>query len=82
MLSVFDKLSEKLGFHYEIDSGTLLGPVKFNNFIPQDIDGDVYISSKAIFDFFQPGQQGTTFLQKEGIAGWLECNLSILEQFK
>ena len=71
MLSVFDRAAEKLGFHYEIDSGTLLGAVKFNNFIPWDVDGDVYISSKAIFDFFQLGQQGTQILQKEGISGLL-----------
>ena len=70
MLSVLDRVSEELGFHYEIDSGTLLGAVKFNNFIPWDVDGDVYISTKAIFEFFQPGQQGTKALQQEGISGW------------
>ena len=69
MLSVFDRISDELGFHYEIDSGTLLGAVKFNNFIPWDIDGDVYVSTKAINDFFQPGQKGTRSLQEEGILG-------------
>ena len=69
MLSVFDRISDELGFHYEIDSGTLLGAVKFNNFIPWDIDGDVYVSTKAIYDFFQPGQKGTRSLQEEGILG-------------
>ena len=69
MLSVFDRVSERLKFHYEIDSGTLLGAVKFNNFIPWDIDGDVYISSYAVFKYFQSGQEGTTLLEKEGISG-------------
>ena len=69
MLSVFDRLSEELGFHYEIDSGTLLGAVKFNNFIPWDIDGDVYISSSAIFEFFQAGQHGTKSLENQDISG-------------
>ena len=76
MLSVFDKLSEELGFHYEIDSGTLLGAVKFNNFIPWDIDGDVYISSSAIFDFFQAGQQGTMSFETERISGVYTINNS------
>ena len=69
MLSVFDRISDELGFHYEIDSGTLLGAIKFNNFIPWDVDGDVYISTKAIYDFFQAGQNGTTALEKKGISG-------------
>ena len=71
MLSVLDRISEELSFHYEIDSGTLLGAVKFNNFIPWDIDGDVYMSSNAIFEFFQPGGEGTNSFKKEGISGVL-----------
>ena len=75
MLAVFDRLSEELGFHYEIDSGTLLGAVKFNNFIPWDIDGDVYISSSAIFEYFQTGQHGTRSFEKDGISGaWIINN--------
>ena len=71
MLSVFDRAAEKLGFHYEIDSGTLLGAVKFNNFIPWDVDGDVYVPTRSIFKFFQPKQKGTKSLEKEGISGTL-----------
>ena len=71
MLTVFDKLSNELRFHYEIDSGTLLGAVKLNNFIPWDVDGDLFVSSHAIFDFFQPGQRGTESLEKEGISGMI-----------
>ena len=69
MLRVFDRLSTELSFHYEIDSGTLLGAVKLNNFIPWDLDGDLFMSSHAIFEYFQGGQLGTKSLQKEGISG-------------
>ena len=71
MLTVFDRLSNELSFHYEIDSGTLLGAVKLNNFIPWDVDGDLFVSSYAIFDFFQPGQKGAESLQIEGISGMI-----------
>ena len=69
MLTIFDRLSSELSFHYEIDSGTLLGAVKLNNFIPWDLDGDLFMSSHAIFAYFQGGQIGTKSLQKEGISG-------------
>ena len=69
ILYAFDRLSNELNFHYEIDSGTLLGAVKFSNYIPWDIDGDLFVSSAAIFDFFQPGQKGAKNLQKQGISG-------------
>ena len=68
-MTVFDRLSSELSFHYEIDSGTLLGAVKLNNFIPWDLDGDLFMSSHAIFEYFQEGQMGTKYLQKEGISG-------------
>ena len=71
MLRVLDDLSHELDFHYEIDSGTLLGAVKFNNFIPWDVDGDVYVPTRSIFKFFQPKQKGTKSLEKEGISGTL-----------
>ena len=83
MLSVLDRTSDELGFHYEIDSGTLLGAVKFNNFVPWDIDADVDISSRAIFDFFQPGQLGTRAFEKDSIAGFpvifIYCIVIVLE---
>ena len=81
ILYVFDRLSSELNFHYEIDSGTLLGAVKFNNFIPWDIDGDLYVSSFAIFDFFQHGQKGANILQKEGISGTWNFEIRVRESF-
>ena len=71
MLRVLDDLSLELDFHYEIDSGTLLGAVKFNNFIPWDVDGDVYVPTRSIFQFFQPEQKGTKSLEIQGISGTL-----------
>ena len=70
-LCAANMISSTKNFHYEIDSGTLLGAVKLNNFIPWDLDGDVYISSHAIFNFFQAGQIGTKSLQNEGISGMI-----------
>ena len=40
MMRKFEEVSEKLGFHYSIEDGTLIGALKLNNFIPWDVDGD------------------------------------------
>ena len=42
-------IMEDSGVHYEMESGTMLGAVKFNNFLPWDIDGDVRFYASDIF---------------------------------
>ena len=63
------------GIHYELDSGSLLGAVKLNNFIPWDIDGDIYISTEDMGHFHEGGM-GRYILEQEGISmyGWSEDN--------
>ena len=58
-----------------MDSGSLLGAVKLNNFIPWDIDGDIYISTEDMIHF-QDGGMGRFILEQEGISmyGWSEDN--------
>ena len=66
MMKKFDEVSEKLGFHYEIIAGTLLGAVKLNNFIPWDVDGDVEIDRSATRHFFSGGK-GEKMMTEAGI---------------
>ena len=72
MNHIYDQLEYLAAHHgidYELGDGCALGSTKLSNFMPWDIDGDVYVSTKAIYDFFQPGQKGTRALQEEGILG-------------
>ena len=52
-----------------------LGGVKLNNFIPWDIDGDIYISTENMKHFHEGGI-GRFILKQEGISifGWNEDN--------
>ena len=52
-IAVMDQASEKIGFHYELDSGTLLGAVKFNNFLPWDIDVDIHVPTQHMHHFHE-----------------------------
>lgn len=67
----------RLGFHYELDSGSLLGAVKLNNFIPWDIDGDIYIPTHSM-NLFDHGEVGEKGLLEAGIEGtnirWLRSH--------
>jgi hypothetical protein len=67
MLKHLERLSKRFSFHYELDSGSALGAVKIGHYIPWDIDGDININSKAVFDLFQSGGRGTQELEKLGI---------------
>jgi hypothetical protein len=58
----------RFGFHYELDSGSLLGAVKLNNFIPWDIDGDLYIPSEQLH-IFDRGATGALAFEEAGIEG-------------
>ena len=55
----------------------MLGAVKFNNFIPWDIDGDIYIPSEHIH-LFDRGADGTLAFEKAGIEGDLFFNVGPL----
>ena len=66
IVRVLDTISTQLDIHYELDSGSLLGAVKLNNFIPWDIDGDVYIDTQDMKHFHHNGS-ARFMLNTEGI---------------
>jgi len=43
LLCAFDRFAKRKNINYFISAGTLLGAVKYNNFIPWDDDLDIYI---------------------------------------
>ncbi|XP_040576802.1 uncharacterized protein [Lepeophtheirus salmonis] len=59
-------LASNLGIDYELNSGSLLGAVKLNNFIPWDIDGDIYIKTDHIVKFFDYGGSARKILERNG----------------
>ena len=75
IVRVLDAISTHLDIHYELDSGSLLGAVKLNNFIPWDIDGDVYIDTQDMKHFHYNGS-ARFILNAEGIEifNWEENN--------
>ena len=75
IVTVMNKITKEVGVHYELDSGSLLGAVKLNNFIPWDVDGDIYIRSEDIEHFHKYGM-ARYILESEGIEiyGWNQDN--------
>ena len=75
IIKTMNLIHENIGVHYELDSGSLLGAVKLNNFIPWDIDGDIYIKTEDMPHFHQGGK-GRSILESKGIsiANWNEDN--------
>ena len=71
------QIHHRLGFHYELDSGSLLGAAKLNNFIPWDIDGDLYIPTEKI-GLFDKGSVGFKAFQDAGISGLMLSLTSFL----
>jgi hypothetical protein len=61
-----DGLSVDMGIHYEISSGTLLGAVKLNNYLPWDIDGELFVQSEKMH-LLRPGRRGHDVLDEAGI---------------
>ena len=57
IVKTMNLVAKETGLHYELDSGSILGAVKLNNFIPWDIDGDIYISTEDM-KYFQKGGIG------------------------
>ena len=59
-------MATRLGFHYELDSGSVLGAVKMRDFIPWDIDGDVYLPTIVIREKWRQLTEG---FENAGIRG-------------
>jgi hypothetical protein len=55
IISTLDRITDIVGLHYELDSGSLLGAVKLHNFIPWDVDGDLYIPTEDMHHFHKNG---------------------------
>ena len=51
-----------------MNSGSLLGAVKLNNFIPWDIDGDLYMLSNDLFKHFGNDGEGRRMFREAGIS--------------
>ncbi len=75
VVATMDSVSTKLGVHYELNSGSVLGAVKLNNFLPWDIDGDFYVPTHELVHFHDGGK-ARKILEIEGITlfGWSEDN--------
>lgn len=59
-------MAHELNIDYQLDSGSALGAVKLQNFIPWDIDIDIYLRTKDI-DLFKPGGPAYQYLTSKGI---------------
>jgi hypothetical protein len=77
IISTMDRIADIAGLHYELDSGSVLGAVKLHNFIPWDIDGDLYIPTEDMHHFHKNGT-GRIILEEEGIVlhSWRDDNYS------
>ena len=64
MRSVIDELDSEFGIHYEISSGSALGAVKLGNYLPWDIDGELFVQAEKIH-LLRPGRRGHDVLLRE-----------------
>ena len=68
ILKTFEAIATELEFHYELDSGSALGAVKLGQFLPWDIDGDIYASTDAVTQhFLKTNGKGSLALARAGI---------------
>ena len=73
--SVIDELESELGIHYEISSGSALGAVKLGNYLPWDIDGELFVQAEKIH-LLRPGRRGHDLLLREGEGNFFRQNVS------
>lgn len=64
--SAFNSLAMQGNASYEIDSGLLIGAVKFGSFLPWDIDGDIIYMVRD-FDYFY-GQRDSEILKNKHVS--------------
>ena len=66
MLTSLEHVSRVHNIDYELGSGSALGAVKLQNFIPWDIDIDIVFNSKH-YPLFKPGGEAYDYFKKQGI---------------
>ena len=67
ILEVMEKLSNELGYHYEVDSGSCLGAVKIGHYIPWDIDGDIFTRTEDFHHYGQPDGAARIEMTRNGM---------------
>ena len=65
----FDRVCQKHGLRYSMEGGTLLGAVKYKNFVPWDDDIDVIMIREEYDRFLRPrfGENYLTELPDESL---------------
>ncbi|XP_071513580.1 uncharacterized protein [Panulirus ornatus] len=52
-LYIMTEFAEKHGLHYELQSGSVLGAVKFGSYLPWDLDHDLYVKCDEFKNWYQ-----------------------------